>query len=121
MGVFNPFESPNASPEGPTPESESQLQRTPYVLTALLLSIGGCFLLLLNGQVFTNTLVFLACAAVSALLCLPTLLTPRSPDRRRLAFYVVIGHVAVILAIAVGLPGLHQKQQRFNDTRNELQ
>lgn len=78
------------------------------VLSCLLLFVGCLFLLLMNGQLFTNQLVFLGFCAASGLLWL-------GPAReQRLAQWVIVVHAAVILATLIMLPGSYEFQKKFN-------
>ena len=80
--------------------------------SVVLWMIGIVFLLLLNGQVFTNTLVFIGCVAASAVCWLPLMF---DVDVRRRAAALIALHV-FLLSIAVGfLPGNYQAQTRWND------
>jgi uncharacterized membrane protein len=84
------------------------------------LFIGGCFLLLLNGQVFTNAIVFLGFAVTSSVLWLPIIFRSKHNDHRRIAAWIFLGHLAVMIAFATGLPDKYDWQQKFNNAGNEL-
>lgn len=121
MNTENPDQSPRAATDGGTAANTSNRQmRPPCAWSGVLLLVGAYFLLLLNGQVFTNTLVFVACMAGSAILWGPLLLRSRDEDHRRIALYVIFGHVILIILFASGLSELHRRQQEFNDTRSRL-
>ena len=77
-------------------------------------------MLLLNGQIFTNALAWLACLTISAALWLPHMIAANNQTCRRLAMYVVLAHAVLIIAVAAGLPGRFQRQQQFNQTVEEL-
>jgi threonine/homoserine efflux transporter RhtA len=83
------------------------------------LIIGGCFLLLLNGQVFTNTLVFLAFAAVSGMMWIRYVVRSRKDAGARLGVYVLLAHIVVLIAFAAGLPAKYHSQQEFNRKMND--
>jgi hypothetical protein len=94
--------------------------RPPYLTTVLLLFMGCCFLLLLNGQVFTNALIFLGFGAVSGLLWCRLVLGTKHQGYQRLAFGVIVGHIVVMTALMIGLPAKYRWQQEFNNKVNEL-
>jgi hypothetical protein len=95
--------------------------RPPLVLSGVLLLIGACFLLLLNGQVFTNTLVFLGLCAASALLWIRFVSRSERNRLRRLAWYVVFGHIVLIVALVPGLRHKYAWQKGFNAKMESLQ
>jgi hypothetical protein len=119
MHAANPYQSPESSSHDVT-DTGARPIRPPYMWSGILLVIGVCFLLLLNGQFFTNTLVFLGLVVLSTILWAPVLVRARQNDYRRLALYVIFGHLVLIVFFATGLPEYHRRQQRFNNMRNEL-
>lgn len=86
----------------------------------MLIAVGVVFLLLLNGRVFTNTVLFLACVGGSASLWLRALACSRSGAQRRLPILMLLLHVAVMAAFTSELPEAHRRQQRFNEKRQDL-
>lgn len=89
--------------------------KAPRVLTAILLLVGTCFLLLLNGQHFTNRIVFLASVAASALLWIRYRTRAYSYDSNAGKFALVI-HLILLIAFAATLPDAYWGQQDFNNT-----
>ncbi|MFO0914068.1 MAG: hypothetical protein U0795_14005 [Pirellulales bacterium] len=84
------------------------------------MSIGVVFLLLLNGQIFTNAVVFLCLCLMSCLLWISV--GAQLPQRgdRRIVRYVVLGHIAIIVAVSLTLPGRYQWQAGFNARVEQL-
>jgi hypothetical protein len=118
MDTENPFKSPEP-PREDAPRTARPL-RPPILLTGTLLVIGVAFLLLLNGQVFTNTIVFLAFCAASVLLWIRLLFPADRNHHRRLAVVVVLGHLLIMLAFVPGLPGKYESQKKFNSRMERL-
>lgn len=119
MNPTNPYQSPKTS-EGGTDDRTVQPKRLPVWWSGGLLFIGVCNLLLLNGQVFTNTVVFLVFVAISAVLWLPILVRFQDEDHRRIALYVLFAHAVLVVFFATGLPELKRSQERRNEMREEL-
>ncbi len=123
MNTDNPYQSPESSAEGDTNASDTGANvctiRPPYAWTACVIFIALGFLFFLDGQVFTNTLVFLGLMALSAFLWVPLLVWAK-PNHRRFALWVICGHVILIVFFASGLPELHRRQQKFNNVRDQL-
>lgn len=116
MADGNPYESPNSE------TGSAAVGRPPrplYAWTLFLLFVGGCFLLLMNGQVFTNTLVFLAFTATSAMMWTQYAFRSRQESSGRVDMYVLLAHVIVLIAFAIGLPGKYRWQQEFNTRAND--
>ena len=120
MSNDNPYQSPHASTGRAAVDGDLHLTRPPYLWTVLLLFIGSCFLLLLNGQVFTTSLVFLGFISISSVLWLPRVLRAKHKDHQRLAFYVLLGHAIVMIVFAVGMPDKYRRQQEFNSKVDEM-
>jgi uncharacterized membrane protein YjjP (DUF1212 family) len=112
----NPYESPK-SKSGVN--AVARPLRPPYVWSVMLLFIGGCFLLLVNGQVFTNTLIFLGFGAVSGIMWIRYVVLASKSAGARLGLYVLLAHVVVLIAFAAGLPGKYRWQQEFNRKVND--
>lgn len=119
MNSTNPYQSPETS-EGGTDDRTVRPKRLPVVWSSGLLFLGACNQLLLNGQVFTNTVVFLVFVAISAVLWLPILVRSQDEDHRRIALYVLFAHAVIFVLFATGLPELKRAQQRGNQIRQEL-
>ena len=119
MSISNPYKSPAALPDS-REEAAARRLRRPFAWTGFLLFVGVIFLLLLNGQVFTNGIVFLGCAVLSATLWVPHLFPSPRNEHARLAFYILLAHLVLIATFASSLPSRYRWQQGFNDTINEL-
>lgn len=114
MTTVNPYDPPLAKNDDAVPNVAASI-RPPYPWTICLLIIGGFFLLLLNGQVFTNSLVFLACVVASGAFWLRFIVRAGQIDQQRLAFYALLIHAVFMIAFATGLPAKHRWQQGFNN------
>jgi hypothetical protein len=117
MADGNPYESPN-NESGVN--AVARPLRPPYVWSVILLFIGGCCLLLLNGQVFTNTLIFLGFVALSGMMWIRYVVRVSENAGRRLGAYVLLAHVVVLIAFAAGLPRKYRGQQEFNRRMNDV-
>jgi hypothetical protein len=89
---------------------------TRVAASSILLFIGFSFLLLVNGQVFTNRIWFLGFLAPSGLLWVR-----RWRESRRLTLSVLLLHAILMLAIIASLPGRFREQNRFNEKMEEFQ
>ena len=89
-------------------------------VSVLLLACGLYFLLLLNGQHFTNAVVFCGCAAASALFWVPAARPAQHSDGRLLARSVIAGHLIAILHIGVSLPRRQRLQTGYNNVKDQL-
>ncbi|HUE72513.1 MAG TPA: hypothetical protein VMP01_16635 [Pirellulaceae bacterium] len=85
-------------------------------LSCLLVLIGSIFLLLMNGQLFTNRLIFLGFCGASALLWL----WPALSREQRLARWIIGVHLVVMLATLVLLPASYEFQKEFNSKMEKL-
>lgn len=112
----NRHASPNSETGNP---AVGRPPRPLYAWTLILLFVGGCFLLLLNGQVFTNTLVFIGFTATSAMMWMRYALRSRKESSGRLGMYVLLAHVIVLFVCVLGLPEKHHWQQEFNKRMND--
>ena len=117
MAADNPNESPTAAGSN---QNVAVQPKPPFVFSIGLCIFGMLFLLLLNGQVFTNALVFLACVFLSGLLWVRLLVRSVVDERRHLALKAVILHLMVLVGFSTGLPKKYRWQQRFNNSVNEL-
>jgi hypothetical protein len=120
-GVAMTSVNPHASPKATT----SKFWKTPpptrlaFLVSGILLAFGVFFLLLLDGQVFTNTLVFLWLCTASCLVWVGMLPVLRGKDRERLATYVILAHVVLIAAFSLTLPAKSAWQRGFNNRARE--
>ncbi|MEM7316662.1 MAG: hypothetical protein AAF497_26310, partial [Planctomycetota bacterium] len=108
-------ENPYVAPSAPAAETEIIDQPSPpRLLTGILLFVGTCFLLLLNGQHFTNRLIFLGFVAASALLWYRHRGRNRSRNPNAGRFALLI-HVILLVAFAATLPDAYSRQNGFNN------
>ena len=110
------------SPDRPAANAGNMAKspRRSIVFSSLLLFIGVVFLLLLDGQVFTNALVFLGLCTISSVLWLPLRVPTACKQHRRWVFYVLLGHLLVIIAFATGLRDRYHRQKTFNAAAERL-
>lgn len=115
MAGENPYSSPPAIREA----SVASLPSAPRGISGGLLLVGALFLLLLNGQHFTNRLIFLGFVAASAFLWYRFRVRARSqaPNAGRLALIV---HLILLVAFAATLPDAYSRQSSFNNTIERL-
>ena len=106
-------ENPYAAPSTPAGTAIADSHSPPRVITGILLFIGTCFLLLLNGQHFTNRLVFLTLVAVSGSIWYRYRARAYShdPNAGRLSLML---HLILLVAFAVTLPDAFSRQNGFN-------
>ena len=114
MAEENPYVAPSSAAE-----SNAITDPPPRLLSGILLFVGTCFLLLLNGQHFTNRLVFLGLVAVSAFLWYRFRSRARAHDPNAGRFALLI-HLILFLAFAVTLPDAYSRQSNFNNAINRL-
>jgi len=114
MPDLNPYDAPE-----PTSMATAALLSPPRIVSSVFFVIGTLCLLLLNGQHFTNSMVFLAFVTASGFLWLRFLLRNRSrdPDAGRFA---VLVHVVVFFAVAATLPNAYERQKKFNNAINRV-
>lgn len=86
---------------------------SPRLFSGILLSVGTCFLLLLNGQHFTNRLIFLGFVAASAILWYQHRAHNHSRDANAGRFALLM-HVVLLVAFAASLPAAYSQQNVFN-------
>ncbi len=85
--------------------------------SVLLMVIGTMFLLLLNGQEFTNSIVFLVCWVTS----LGIWLMKPAQRPRKIGVVLLIGlHVVTIGFVLSGLRASYQFQKKFNQRINQM-
>ena len=106
---------PYVAPSTPAAEAEIIDQPSPpRLLTGILLFVGTIFLLLLNGQHFTNRLIFLGFVVASALLWYQHRARTRSRDPNAGRFALLI-HLILLIAFAATLPDAYSRQNGFNN------
>ena len=122
MEPINPYQSPlSDAPHNDKhlPTSHKREALTLRAAASGLLAVASLFfILLLNGQSFTNGMVVLLLCIGSASLWLP--LVVKQGEHRRLAMIVALGHVVLVVAICAQLPAQYEAQQRFNETMQQL-
>lgn len=91
--------------------------KPPRLLSGILLTVGTLFLLLLNGQHFTNRVIFVAFVASSAFLWFRFRLSNASNDSVTGRIPLLI-HVAVFVIFSATLPDAYRQQEKFN-TRSD--
>ena len=111
---INPFVSQVVDEEVPVP----RVPMSRLVMSSLLLFIGGMSLLLLNGQVFTNSLVFLGLCMLSGLIWLP--LAVRRRPWHLLGCCVVAVHVAILLGVLCYLPSAYKFERAFDAKMEQI-
>jgi hypothetical protein len=92
-----------------------QRWRTPT--SVLLMLIGTFFLLLLNGQVFTNSLIFLFCWITSLGIWLTR---PNQKPRKIGAVLLIALHLLLIGYVLLGLRASYEWQTKFNQRINQM-
>ena len=116
MASKNPFQSPvHAGLDGTSGRSVPVLRATGSVLCALAALV---MMSLLSGQVFSNSLIILVLCLGSLMLWLP--LVVEQGAYQRLARVVILGHIAVAIAIYLSLPAQYKAQQQFNEKMEQL-
>lgn len=110
----NPYQSPSTTNHGRRTPTWHRW-RTPT--SVLLMVIATMFLLLLNGQEFTNSIVFLGCWITS----LAIWLTKATQKPRKIGLVLPIGlHVVMIAFVVSGLRGSYERQVKFNQRMNQI-
>lgn len=113
-------QNPYVAPASPTLNDESTGSSSPpSVLSGILLFIGMCFLLLLNGQQFTNRLIFLGFVSASGFLWFRHRARNHSCDPNAGRFAIAI-HLILLIAFAATLPDAYSRQNDFNDAINRI-
>lgn len=113
-------ENPYGAPSTTAVESAIVEQpSSPLLISGILLFVGTCFLLLLNGQHFTNRLIFIGFVAASAFQWYRyrTLVHARDSDVGRFALLI---HLILLLALAATLPDAYSRQNDFNNAIERL-
>ncbi len=109
MADLNPYDAPASNSM-----AAAVLHSPPRTFSSVLFVIGTLCFLLLNGQHFTNRMIFLAFVAASGLLWLRFHLRNRTRDADAGRFALLV-HVVVFLAVAATLPNAYERQQKFNN------
>lgn len=112
-------ENPYVAPSSAESNTITGPSSPPRIFCGILWFVGTCFLLLLNGQPFTNRLVFLALVAVSAILWyrFKCRAHAHNPNAGRFALLI---HLILFVAIAATLPGAYTHQNNFNNAMNRI-
>lgn len=98
---------------------QRQRWRTPTSIC--LMAIGVCYLLLLDGQVFTNSLVFLSCWTTSLLIRLTDPTLPMAKGLRRIwLLSMIIVHSTLIAYVILNLADSYSFQSKFNERTREI-
>jgi hypothetical protein len=82
--------------------------------STVLCVVGVCYYLLLDGQLFTNSLVFLACWTTSVVLWFPELWKERFGLSGRV-MRVLGFHLVAIIFVSLGLRHCYEFQKKFNE------
>ena len=104
MNDENPYASPSA--ESSDGAKEKHPPTIPYVWTLLLFVVGGSFLGLMNGQVFSNGLIFLAFVAASAYLWLRHRNRVEDSKLQGRAAFIVLLHVVFMVLLVGGVAAI---------------
>ena len=113
-GPTNPYQPPLTVDQSAR-TAIRQRWRTPT--SVLLMVIGTMFLLLLNGQEFTNSIVFLVCWVTS----LGIWLMKPAQRPRKIGVVLLIGlHVVMIGFVLSGLRASSERQMKFNQRMNQM-
>jgi hypothetical protein len=108
----NPYASPKTS--GTNVDQWQHKSRWQSPTSIILCVVGTCFFLLLDGQVFRNSLVFLVCWSLSLIIWLRELWNSRhDPEPKILVAFGV--HVVAITFVCMGLPSNYAYQKGFNE------
>lgn len=116
MADENPYVAPSSTTTG---TAIADPPTAPRVLTGILLFVGTCCLLLLNGQHFTNRLIFLACVACSGFLWYRFRACAHAHDPNAGRFALLI-HLILLVAFAATLPDAYSRQNNFNNAINRI-
>ena len=107
--------NPYASPAQPVSEGRTaRSPRPPFIWSAIVLLVGGFFLLLLDGQVFRNACIFLGGLIASTAFWCVFFIRDQQRRYRRLASYVLFGHIVLAIVIVANLPAQYRRQRQFN-------
>jgi hypothetical protein len=113
----NPFRSPSAISPNETREPTFPTGR--LAASCLLLFSGALCLLLQNGQVFTTSMIFLVLTVTSGLLWSPLAISRKSAFRK-LASWIMVFHIALVLIVLWRMPAAYEFQNHFNAKMEEL-
>ncbi len=99
---------------------ESQAWRTPTRIVLIVIGVG--FLLLLNGQIFTNRLLFISCWTTSLILGLRATKTSNQTTLGRIFSLVLIQLQVLLIALTtLTLPKAYRFERNFNQHVEEVQ
>ena len=117
MADSNPYSAPSALSDE-TVDAVIDLS-PPRLVSCILLFVGTCFLLLLNGQHFTNAVFVLAFVLASAGLWMRfrARAKAKTPTAGKSALMI---HAILFFAFAATLPNAYTKQRNFNDAVNRI-
>ncbi len=90
------------------------------VISALLLVVGTLVLNVLNGQTYSNAIVFLAFCVASSAPWVPLAFQSQHRPRRALAVCILIGHLILLAIVAQSLPRRAEFQRTFNENVQKL-
>ena len=117
----NPFEAPRSAKTigSQTNDEQANTVPSPGFFSGLLLLTGIGALMLLDGQVFRNLIVFLVCVAFSAMLWFSYRLKTKQnkPSAGRLALII---HLILLVAMGTKLPNAFQRQRSFNQSMKRI-
>jgi hypothetical protein len=116
MESGNPFQSPVPSDTSGSSVSSFPVLRT--VGSGLLALVACVIMSSVSGQAFTNGVIILLLCLGSLLLWFPLMVGKGT--HQRLARLVILGHIALIIAICITLPAQYKAQQRFNEKMQQL-
>ena len=98
----------------------SQAWRTPTRIVLIVIGVG--FLLLLNGQIFTNRLLFISCWTTSLILGLRATKTSNQTTLGRIFSLVLIQLQELLIALTtLTLPKAYRFERNFNQQVEEVQ
>ena len=110
--IPNPYESPSRSVE--TPAARGTWQPVLCIASSLVLLLAGLStLLLLNGQFFTNSVIALVLITLSGLLWLGLAYDNRW---KRLAMWILLIHVILVVGLLPGFGERYAAQKEFNES-----
>ena len=109
MADENPYSSPSTT--GVT--SVILDPSAPRAISGGLLFAGTLFLLLMNGQHFTNRVIFLGFVAASTFLWYRFRVRARSQNPKAGRFALIV-HLILLAAFAATLPDAYSQQTSFN-------
>lgn len=114
----NPFRSPvTASSHG----SWAWRRVTGLIVQSVVLAaVGALFLLLKDGRFVKDMLIFVTCIFVSGALWCRFLVSSPPPPSRRLGWYVLTAHVALLILLSLMLSAQQDRQEPSKDSLQQL-